>query len=863
MITIFFTDKLTFNLLRLDSDASVDTLHYLHFDELEFSDSLLALSEEFIAVIDVKFLSTFKDYSSKRSNYTSILLLADDDQHDMDLKVYQTFDIVLPKKANLSWITTLYLVINQVQVSQLKLQNQRLSQLTKCEITPVIAEAPISVYRLNKDFMVLNSNVVFPNPYEIPELKGQSFFELVGEENREFILHSIAELSESKPVSVFEIKYTSPTNQIFVFQIQWAKCNFPIPHSYTVICHDITSQMQAAKRIQSSERRFRTFYDNNLNGVFFVDNQMIVKSVNTKFIELMSPKINFHFINLPLTEVFKNFEGVSNYLKQPLKIDTINRFECFGTNFEGQPLYCLFSLQKLDENEWLGVVYDMTEEHDVALENKLLRKSVDSIVSMVVITDRTGKVQYINKRFKEITGYTFFEVKGKNPRVLKSGNTPASVYENLWITILSGKNWTGEWQNKAKDGSLYWETVRISPVHDLSGNITHFIAIKEDITKEKEAQKKMNLVQEKAHEVELFQSELLATIAHEIRNAMNTILGFTDLLSQTNVNNDKVLLYSNFIYGSAKNLLLTFDHLMEISLFELQLKEVKFETIHVNDFLTKIYKSSCLKFSKINRSLLFQKTDFSTVSIKTDVTVLEKTIQILLDNAFILSTNQQIEIGMILRNHQVIIYMKDTANSLDFSIQSKLLNESTSDDNTISSKLSGIGLVMNIAKRNVNLIGGSIETESKPDGDCISLVFPILDQQIESNVKESNELTAKTKTILVAEDELINYKLLEILLKHIDRNFSVLHAFNGKEAVKKLKENPDMSVVFMDIKMPVMDGLEAMQQIRTFNTDIPIIAQTAFTADEDKLIAFKSGANDFISKPINKEELKAIIQKYL
>ncbi|MGE4545369.1 MAG: EAL domain-containing protein [Pedobacter sp.] len=139
-----------------------------------------------------------------------------------------------------------------------------------------------------------------------------------------------------------------------------------------------------------------------------------------------------------------------------------------------------------------GLMIDITERKTTELELQKLSLAVKQSPAAVVITNLQGAIEYINPKFTRITGYTLEEVRGRNPRILQSGNMPPEVYENLWATISLGQEWHGELENKRKDGSLFWELASISPVRDKTGNITHFIGVKEDITERKRYEKRLH-----------------------------------------------------------------------------------------------------------------------------------------------------------------------------------------------------------------------------------------------------------------------------------------------------------------------------------------------------------------------------------
>ena len=185
----------------------------------------------------------------------------------------------------------------------------------------------------------------------------------------------------------------------------------------------------------------------------------------------------------------------------------------------------------------------------------------------MVITDKDGNIEYVNPTFCNVTGYSPQEAIGNNPRVLKSGDLSESFYKNLWETILSGKTWKGDFINRKKNGEEFWESASISPIKNDRGEITHFVAVKQDITERKHMDKELLHAKLAADDANKSKGVFLANMSHEIRTPMNAVIGMAHLALKTELT-AKQRDYLKKIQSSANSLLGIINDILDFSKIE-------------------------------------------------------------------------------------------------------------------------------------------------------------------------------------------------------------------------------------------------------------------------------------------------------
>ena len=253
----------------------------------------------------------------------------------------------------------------------------------------------------------------------------------------------------------------------------------------------------------------------------------------------------------------------------------------------------------------------------------------------------------------------------------------------------------------------------------------------------------------------------------------------------------------------------------------------------------------------------------STGNIKTDKEKLYAINSNLLKNAIKYTEKGKIEFGCTCKQNKMEFYVKDTGLGIEKDKQELIFERFVQADNSLSSFYEGAGLGLSITKSFVEMLGGKIWLESSPgEGSVFYFNLPIQDFETKTNpfhfYKQNVSGRTNNLEILVAEDEETAREYLKIVLKEKQ----VLFAKTGKEVVKIFKENQDINLILMDIKMPELDGYKATQQIRAFNKDVVIIAQTAYSMSGDKEKLIQAGCTDYISKPIDRNKLEKLLVKY-
>jgi signal transduction histidine kinase/ActR/RegA family two-component response regulator len=374
---------------------------------------------------------------------------------------------------------------------------------------------------------------------------------------------------------------------------------------------------------------------------------------------------------------------------------------------------------------------------------------------------------------------------------------------------------------------------------------------------------KIRNAEQKAIESDRLKTAFLQNISHEIRTPMNSIVGFSELLKDKNISESEKEQYLEMISKSSDQLLNIVNEVLDISLIETGNLSVNLRRVKLNNLMKEIY---LLYSPLINKEISFTMSTGLSDSLSlilTDAIKLRQIISNLLNNAAKFTDKGHIGFGYTLEDNELKFFIEDTGIGIAADFHDKIFKRFLKVGVDEERLYEGVGLGLAICKGNLDLLEGKIWMDSEPGkGSKFLFTIPYKPVYEEEPVTLNNKdviTTLNNLTILVAEDDDVNFLYIKEIFK--GSGAEILHAVNGSEAVEMCQENERIGIVLIDIKMPVMNGYEAIKKIREFRPNLPIIAQTAFALSNEMLKAFNAGSNDYISKPFTREQLLAIVSK--
>src|SRR4030043_818115 len=422
------------------------------------------------------------------------------------------------------------------------------------------------------------------------------------------------------------------------------------------------------------------------------------------------------------------------------------------------------------------------------------------------------------------------------------------------------------------DKSQWYAHAVGSLLRNIKGDLKTIEGQFSDITLRKQSEMELINAKERAEESDRLKSAFLANMSHEIRTPMNAIIGFTQLLADPNISGSKKEEFIRIITHNGQTLIRLIDDIIDIARIEAGQLNINIAECHLNVLLPELQKQFLEILQTVGKKNIDIILDIPSENIicYTDAFRLRQILSNLIDNAIKFTNEGYIEIGLRKTDdNKLLFFVRDTGIGIPEDKRKLVFDRFRQLEEADTRSYGGTGLGLTISQNLVRMLNGEIHVDSKPgEGSTFYFALPLpileIDKEFESVQKEDlfdYKNVWKDKIFLVAEDDKYNFRIIEELLRITD--VSVIHAWNGKEVIDELRKNNKFDLILLDIRMPVMNGLIATQEIRKTFPDITIIAQTAYANEEDKHLCIAAGCNDYVSKPIDKNQLLNTIRKYL
>jgi len=369
----------------------------------------------------------------------------------------------------------------------------------------------------------------------------------------------------------------------------------------------------------------------------------------------------------------------------------------------------------------------------------------------------------------------------------------------------------------------------------------------------------------KAEESDRLKMAFLNNISHEFRTPMNGILGFSNLITDDHLTKEERLNCANYIKKSCTQLLNIVNDTVEISKVHSELIQVDNSVVNLNNILQELiaeYENS-IREKNIDFEFVIDLKDENKL-IKTDEKKIRRVLWHLMGNAIKFTFQGYVKLSVIQSSNDMLeITVKDNGIGIPDELQKIIFEPFRQAEVELSKSHGGTGVGLSLTKAYVEIMGGSIELKSKSgEGTTISIRIPYIIEEFEvKKIEKIHTPNLNNKTLLIAEDDEMNFILVKQLLTKL--NINVIHAWNGEEAVNLFKDNPQINLVLMDIRMPVMNGYDATKAIKNIKPEIPVIAHTAHVSkvgSKDKIFNIFDG---LIAKPLIRDTFIDTIKKAL
>lgn len=685
----------------------------------------------------------------------------------------------------------------------------------------------------------------------------------------------LKELDQIRQSTTFtEVNFSSYSKEQYFHSIVYS----PEPDEVVCLFSDITETHKAHKALDRSEKELRNIYKNIPVGIEIYDKNGQLRDMNQKDLEIFGLDSKEQALGVNLFDNPNIPDNIKQQIREQKKVDFKIKYDFknvsnyYTTKQKGVKelivkLSLLYNSDQEPEN-YMMIIIDNTETSTAY--SKI--QEFENFFSMIA---DFAKVGYFKWNLFQKTGFALEQwyknwgepgdsrledVVGKY-RMLHPDDRDKIT--QLYNQLITGQIKGSKEEVRVRNGKGGWKWIRTTVLvtkFDPEHQDVELIGVNFDITELKEIEAKLIEAKNKAETLDKLKSAFLANMSHEIRTPLNAIVGFSNLLAETQ-DLEEQKQYISIIQENNDLLLQLISDILDLSKMESGTFEITYGDIDVNMLCHEIVRSLEMKTAP-GVTLEFEHYE-PFCHLNGDRNRLMQIITNFINNAIKFTSQGSIRLGYYIRKNKIEFYVSDSG----IGIPAQKLDSIFERFVKLNSFIHGTGLGLSICKSIVEQMGGEIGVESEEGkGSRFWFTLPFAPGEeiqtisaTEIQHKGSRPVMKNRPTILVAEDTESNFILLSTILK---KDYNILWARDGQQTIDQYFQcHPD--IILMDIRMPEMDGLEATRQLRTTDQKVPIVALTAFAFDSDRTKALEAGCNAYLSKPINAALLKQTIRELM
>ena len=747
----------------------------------------------------------------------------------------------------------------------------------------------ITIIDFEGNILFANQSLIRTFEHEnLDEIIGKNIFRYIAPESLPCAIQNLTNLAQVEAITVSIYSgITAKGNKIW-FESYGKIIDYAGKKVDIVSIRDITSKRKAEEKLLENENKFRAITETANDAIIVSNDKGQIVFSNPKALQVFEYEER-EFTGLPFEIILPaRYRGTHNKNFVSFVISKISYFmgktrEFVAIRKDGSEFPMEISLSNWETSSGVFVaanIRDITERKQV---EEALKKSEHFLREAQIIA-KLGIYTMDFASGKWESSEILDTIFGIDTEFDRSVEGWTSIIHPDWQRIMSDYFSTDVIGNRT-DFDKEYKIIRRNDkaerwVHGIGrlkfsadNQLINMVGTIRDITELKHSEQELTRAKERAEESDRLKSAFLTNMSHEIRTPMNGILGFSELLKTPGLTGDQQIEYISIIKKSGDRMLNIINDIVDISKIESGQVSMETSETNINEQTDDIYNLFKPESEAKGIRLTYKNGLLDRRAIiLTDGEKVYAILTNLVKNAIKYTDSGTIEFGYNLINEmngpqRLEFFVKDTGIGIPANRQHAIFDRFVQADIDDKRAFQGAGLGLSISKAYADMLGGKIRVESNEGkGSQFFFTIPYVEVTSENEANENiiNELeiadqVRNLKVLIVEDDETSVFLLLLALEGYVGQ---ILLASNGLEAVESCSKNPDIDIVLMDIKMPIMDGYEATRQIRKFNKDIIIIAQTAFGMMNDQQEAKMAGCNDYISKPLNIVSLKALIQSH-